>query len=198
MPEQGYWEALFDIDCILDAFAIGPGTGAVAELGCGYGTFTIPVATRTRAKVYAFDIDPDMVETTRQRAASRSLLEIVVERRDVFNDGFGLPEASCGACLLFNILHGEFPVRMLREASRVVREGGIIAVIHWRRDIATPRGPSMDIRPSAEQIAAWGAEVNGLALASAPVLLPPWHFGVAFTKRFTESQAAMPNMRSQN
>jgi SAM-dependent methyltransferase len=196
MPEQGYWEALFDIDRILDAFAIGPQTGAVAELGCGYGTFTIPVATRTQAAVYAFDIDREMVESTRQRAVDQSLPGISVERRDVFNDGFGLPEGSCGACLLFNILHGEFPVAMLQEARRVVRQGGTVAVIHWRRDIPTPRGPSLDIRPSAEHVVAWGADVNGLALASTPFLLPPWHFGVAFTKRVAERQGATPAVRS--
>lgn len=196
MPKQDYWEALFDIDRILDAFAIGLETGVVAELGCGYGTFTIPVATRTQAKVYAYDIDPDMIETARQRAAGRALPEILVERRDVFSDGFGLPEGSCGACLLFNILHGEFPVAMLQEARRVVRQGGTVAVIHWRRDIPTPRGPNLDIRPSAEQVVAWGADVDGLALASPPFLLPPWHFGVAFTKRVTERQGATPIVHS--
>ena len=32
MPEQSYWETLFDIEGILDAFALSPDTGAVAEL----------------------------------------------------------------------------------------------------------------------------------------------------------------------
>jgi len=196
MPEQGYWETLFDVDRILDAFAVGPGIGAVAELGCGYGTFTIPVATRTRAAVYAYDIDPDMIETTRHRAASQSLSGVLLERRDVFADGFGLPDSSCGAVLLFNILHGEIPVAMLQDASRIVRVGGTVAVIHWRRDIATPRGPSMDIRPSAEQIVAWGAEVKSLSLTATPFPLPPWHFGIAFTKRSADALNTTPTRRS--
>lgn len=177
------------------SFAIGPDTGTLAELGCG--TFTIPVATRTRGAVYAYDIDTDMIETTRHHAAGQSLSNVLVERRDVFADGFGLPESSCGACLLFNILHGEFPVAMLQEASRVVSEGGTVAVIHWRRDIATPRGPSMDIRPSAEQIVAWGAEVKSLSLKAAPFPLPPWHFGLAFTKRSGKAPNMNPTKCSQ-
>ncbi len=181
MPEQGYWETLFDIDGILDAFAVGPETGAVAELGCGYGTFTVPVAQRTRTTVYAYDIDNAMVETTRRRAAQHNLANMIVEHRDVFANGFGLPDASCGACLLFNILHGEHPITMLREAARVVREAGTIAVIHWRRDVATPRGPSMDIRPDADQIIAWTNEVPELAGEPLRLLLPPWHFGVGLT-----------------
>lgn len=183
MPEQDFWETLFDIEGILDAFAIGPRTGAVAELGCGYGTFTLPVARRTQAVVHACDIDPVMIETTRRRAADHGLPQVRAAHRDVFADGFGLPDGSCGAALVFNILHGEHPVAMLREAARVVREDGTVAVIHWRRDIATPRGPSLDIRPGPEQVIAWAREVRELRVESVPMLLPPWHFGLRLTKR---------------
>jgi SAM-dependent methyltransferase len=183
MPEQAYWETLFDIGTILDAFAIGPATGAVAELGCGYGTFTVPVARRTGAPVYTFDIDPEMVETTRRRASEQGLQNVNASVRDVFANGFGLPDGSCGAALLFNILHGEHPVAMLREASRVVAEGGQIAVIHWRSDIATPRGPSINIRPTADQIVTWASGVPQLRAEEAPVILPPWHFGIRLRKQ---------------
>ncbi|OHE78342.1 MAG: hypothetical protein A3G75_02280 [Verrucomicrobia bacterium RIFCSPLOWO2_12_FULL_64_8] len=44
MPPQDYWETLFDVPRILDAFGFGSATGDVAELGCGYGTFTMPLA----------------------------------------------------------------------------------------------------------------------------------------------------------
>jgi SAM-dependent methyltransferase len=182
MPEQAYWETLFDIDRILDAFGIGPETGAVAELGCGYGTFTLPVAVRTGAAVHAFDIEAQMIETTRQRAEALGLTKVVTSRRDVFANGFGLPDRSCGATLLFNILHGEQPVPMLREAARVVREGGTVAVIHWRSDLTTPRGPSMDIRPTPDRIAAWASEVPELRAETPSLVLPPWHFGVRLTK----------------
>jgi len=185
MPEQAFWETLFDIEGILDAFAIGPATGTIAELGCGYGTFTLPVARRTQAPVHAYDIDPVMIETTRRRAAEHGLPHVLATHRDVFADGFGLPDASCGAALVFNILHGEHPVEMLREAARVVRDSGTVAVIHWRRDIATPRGPSLEIRPGPEQIIAWTREVPELCVESAPILLPPWHFGIRFTKRLS-------------
>jgi SAM-dependent methyltransferase len=188
MPEQAYWESLFDIEGILDAFEIGPPTGVVAELGCGYGTFTLPVARRTGAAVHACDIDPQMVETTRRRAGGIGLSKVVASQRDVFTSGFGLPDGSCGAALLFNILHGEHPVAMLREAARVVREGGTVAVIHWRRDLATPRGPSMEIRPSPEEIIAWARTVPELQGVSPPFLLPPWHFGIRCTKHAAAGQ----------
>ena len=98
--------------------------------------------------------------------------------RDVFADGFGGEGASNGACLLFNILHCEEPVRLLAESARVIRPGGAVLVIHWRHDPETPRGPNMEIRPRPEQIAGWARE-TGLLEAEGPVIdLPPWHYGL--------------------
>jgi SAM-dependent methyltransferase len=182
MPPQDYWETLFDVEGILAAFEFGSATGDLVELGCGYGTFTLPLARRTGGNVHAFDIDHAMIELTRRRAAEAGLANVRVVQRDVFADGFGLPDSSCCACLLFNILHGESPVQMVREAARVVRPGGTIAVIHWRSDIATPRGPTLEIRPRPEQILAWAAEVDGVNPNSDALLLPPWHFGLKFRK----------------
>ena len=182
MPPQDYWEALLDAALILDRFGFDAATGDVAELGCGYGTFTVPLARRIGGIVHAFDIDTEMIAHTRRRAAEAGLTNIRAAQRDVFADGFGLPDGVCDACLLFNILHSEAPVEMLREAQRVIRPGGTVTVIHWRSDIATPRGPSAEIRPLPEQILAWAGDTGGLAAAEPSFLLPPWHYGVKLRK----------------
>ena len=161
MPEEAYWETLFDVPLILDRLGIDGRLRNVVELGCGYGTFTMPVAQRISGVLTTFDIEPAMVERTRQRAAAAGAWNVLYVVRDVFADGFGGEAGSKDACLLFNILHCEQPVRLLAEAARVVRPGGAVLVIHWRYDPATPRGPSMEIRPRPEQIAAW-AEETGL------------------------------------
>ena len=176
MPAQTQWEALFDVELILNRFGL---TGEVAELGCGYGTFTLPLARRTSGTVHAIDIDPAMIDTVRRRAAAERLTNIDARLRDVATEGFGLKD-HCDACLLFNILHGESPIELIREARRVLRPGGALAVIHWRSDLATPRGPSADIRPTAPMIGAWAAEAGGLELADGPFLLQPWHYGLKF------------------
>jgi len=178
MPPQDYWETLLDVPGILDAFGFGPATGDVAELGCGYGTFTLPLARRIVGTVHTIDIEAEMVAITQQRAAAAGLTNVKAERRDVLADGFGPPAGSCDAALLFNILHAEQPVALLRAAREVVRPGGLVAVIHWRSDLATPRGPSLAIRPRPEQILAWAGEA-GLDAPRGAFPLPPWHFGVA-------------------
>ncbi len=177
MPPQDYWETLLDVPHILDAFGFGAATGDVAELGCGYGTFTLPLAQSICGTVHTIDIDPAMVAITADRATEAGLTNVKAETRDVLAHSFGPSAGSCDAVLLFNILHVEDPVALLRASREVVRRGGLIAVIHWRSDVVTPRGPSLDIRPRPEQIAAWATEVK-LTLEGDSFLLTPWHFGL--------------------
>jgi SAM-dependent methyltransferase len=181
MPPQDYWETLFDVPGILDSFGFGPATGDVAELGCGYGTFTLPLARRISGTVHALDLEAEMVAVTSQRAAHAGLANIKAGLRDVLAGGFGPPAGSCDAALLFNILHAEQPVALLRAARDVIRPGGFVAAIHWRSDVVTPRGPSLDIRPRPEQLVAWANEA-GLRTEGSMFLLPPWHFGLKFRK----------------
>src|ERR1035441_5715635 len=168
MPEEVYWETLFDVPLILDRLGIDARLKDVVELGCGYGTFTIPVTRRISGTVTMFDIDEAMVERTRQRAAAAGAYNVRYFVRDVFANGFGGEAGGKDACLLFNILHCEEPVRLLAEAARVVRPGGGVLVIHWRHDPPTPRGPNLEIRPRPEQIAGWAME-TGLLEAEGPV-----------------------------
>ncbi|MCG3144127.1 MAG: hypothetical protein HONDAALG_01520 [Gammaproteobacteria bacterium] len=182
MPEEGYWETLFDVPLILDRLEIDDKLRNVVELGCGYGTFSLPVAKRISGLLGTYDIDSDMVERTRERATDAGVLNISCSVRDVFTEGFGVASDSQDACLLFNILHCEGPVGVLEEASRVIRPGGLIHVIHWRYDPSTPRGPSMDIRPRPEQCCEWSLQAGLVPTPSGVLDLPPFHYGLVFTK----------------
>ena len=182
MPEQASWETFFDVPLILDRFGFGLGTGDVVELGSGYGTFTIPLAQRISGRVIAIDVDPTMVETTRSRSVAAGLRNVEVAMRDVMADGFGVPAGSCDAVLLFNILHCEEPYHVMDAAREILRLGGQVAVIHWRSDVATPRGPNLAIRPSADAVTEWAVAVGGLTPEKPSFLLPPWHYGVSLTK----------------
>jgi SAM-dependent methyltransferase len=108
---------------------------------------------------------------------------IVVEQRDFTSEGCGRPDGSAGFVMLFNIMHLENPMSLLREAHRVLEHGGTAAMIHWRRDIDTPRGPPLDIRPSPEQCRAWaeGAGLCGGSVRDLPN--SPWHWGMLLKRR---------------
>jgi SAM-dependent methyltransferase len=186
MPEEAYWKTLFNVELILDRLGIDSTLRDVAELGCGYGIFTSPVARRISGMLRAYDIDPAMVERANWRLADAGSQNGLCVERDVFMDGFGLPSKSQDACLLFNILHCEEPVRLLEEAARVIHQGGVIHVIHWRSDIETPRGPSLDIRPKPEQVITWAGAASLDVVAPAIIDLLPWHYGIRFRKQASE------------
>jgi SAM-dependent methyltransferase len=180
MPDEDLWEPLFDVELILERLGVA-GLTDLAELGCGHGTFTVPVAKRILGTLHAYDMDEAMVARTEERAAAAGLANVVVDRRDVLEQGFGLAPRSQDGCLLFNILHHEEPVAILSAAADIVRPGGRLFVTHWRHDPETPRGPDLSIRPRPEQIVDWAGETGVLDRAGGVLDLPPWHFGLVLT-----------------
>jgi SAM-dependent methyltransferase len=179
MPEEAFWTTFFDPEAALEQLLIVGGSYDIVEFGCGFGTFTLPAARRTRGFVTALDIEPEMVEVVRQKADVEQHDNIRPEVRDFVADGTGLKTASQGHAMIFNLLHLESPVALLREAYRVLGAGGVLSVIHWRSDIATPRGPSLEIRPTAEQCRAWMQEAGFKAIQNVDLQAScPYHFGL--------------------
>ena len=190
MPEAPHWEAFFNPRCILERLDCGRAGGDAVEFGCGYGTFTVPAARLVAGRVFALDIEPDMAAETARKAREAGLTNVAAEVRDILAAGAGRPDASAGYAMLFNILHIEDPVGLLREARRVLAPGGTAGMIHWRTDVPTPRGPSPDIRPTAEQCRAWG-EAAGLEFVRYESLCCcSWHWGLVMRRPVT---AASPN-----
>src|SRR6476469_6083616 len=156
--------------------------GDVVEFGCGFGTFTIPAAERTTGRVIAIDIDAIMVAETTRKAARAGLSNVVGIVRDFVADGTGLPDSQAGRAMLFNILQIENPLKLLREAYRVLAPGGEVSIIHWRSDIETPRGPSLSIRPTAEQCRAWGEQVGFEFVRNEGLCCCSWHWGLVMRR----------------
>ena len=180
MPGEAYWNSLFDISAIVDWLAISKNT-AIVEIGCGYGTFSVPVAQRTSGKVYAFDIDVEMLSATQHNVQTAGLKNVELQHRDVLDTGTGLAAESVDLVLLFNILHFSERRIFLVEAARILKKGGVVAVLHWRKDIATPRGPAVELRPDHTQIL---SAASGLSLRfeGTSQLLPPYHWGMQLVK----------------
>jgi len=156
MPEEELWSSFFDAECVIRKLFGEEGCrGDVVEFGCGYGTFTFPAAGCSAGTVYAFDIEPDLIEQLRTKAEQQAVSNIVAEVRDFVVNGTGLRSGSQSHAMIYNLLHIENPCGLIREAHRVLRPNGRLSVIHWRSDIPTPRGPSMEIRPTPEQCKAW-------------------------------------------
>lgn len=179
MPDEAYWASFFEAEIAVDRLIESVVDGNVIEFGCGYGSFTVPAARRTTGQVIALDIEPEMVEIVRQKAVTFDLPNIQAEVRDFVAHGTGVATGSQAHAMIFNLLHLEQPVALLREAYRTLQDGGVLSVIHWRSDIQTPRGPSLEIRPTPEQCRMWMAEAGFRAIESVDLQsCCPFHFGL--------------------
>jgi ubiquinone/menaquinone biosynthesis C-methylase UbiE len=181
MPERKLWESFFNPAKILATLGLNSRIGDVAEFGCGYGTFTIPAAKLIKGKIYALDIEPDMIRITEEEAKKHKLNNVQTVLRDFMGKNSGLPDKSIDYVMLFNILHLEKPTSLINEAKRILREGGKLGIIHWNYDSTTPRGPSMDIRPRPEDCIKW-AESAGFD-GAVRYDLKPYHYGIVLIKK---------------
>ncbi|MCF6286208.1 MAG: class I SAM-dependent methyltransferase [Candidatus Hydrogenedentes bacterium] len=180
MPDEDYWNSFFDAEYVLRKLFGEEGCrGDVVEFGCGYGTFTFPAARHATGTVRTFDIDADLVEGLQRRAREEGFSNIVAEIRDFVAQSTGLGAGSQSHAMIYNLLHIENPDVLIKEAFRVLRPNGRLSVIHWRRDVPTPRGPSLEIRPTPEQCKAW---IEAAGFRDVRIIdleeCCPYHFGM--------------------
>lgn len=182
MPDETMWAGFFQPKAILSAFGIDSRVGDLVEFGCGYGTFTLAAARMVSGTIHALDIEPDLIILVQDKCRQAKIANVKATVRDFIGEGSGLDDCSMDAALLFNILHHDDPVGLMREAWRVLKPGASLAVIHWNYDPTTPRGPAMAIRPRPEQCRDWGTRAGFAVDVRSPFDLPPYHYGLHFRK----------------
>ena len=182
MPSEQVWCSFFDIEEVLNRTLINSEVIDAADFACGYGTFTIPAAQRIQGTMYAVDIDPEMIRIVNEKLQKLKLTNVKTIIRDLLTDGSGLDDDSVDYVMLFNILHLEDPLTLLREVFRILRRGGRVGIIHWLRDPSTPRGPPLEMRPTVEQCVNWCLQAGFSAGSNTSVNLKPYHFGLLMRK----------------
>ena len=180
MPKEEEWNQFFDPIQVLSLLGLNHNVVNVADFGCGYGTFTIPAAKIIAGEIYAFDIEPEMIEAVERKAKALSLCNVEAILRDFLSEGSGLKDGSVDYVFLFNILHLEKPESLLKESYRILKVGGRVGIIHWNYDPTTPRGPPMDIRPRPEQCKHWAESVG--FIFEKKLDLKPYHYGLVLRK----------------
>lgn len=142
----------------LGKLAFSPQT-AVADIGCGIGVFTIPMAEQSGgATVYAVDVSEDMLGEVKKRAEAAGLGNIVPVKSEEYE--FGLADASVDYVLMCTVLHEvDDKMRFLKEAARICRKGGKLAVIEFNES-QTAYGPPLSHRVTRRQIYEWLPEAG--------------------------------------
>ncbi len=72
-----------------------------------------------------------MISRLSQRVTEENLSNVIIHQNNFVNEGTLLNDNSIEYAMLFNILHAENPVKLLKEAFRILKPGGKIRIIHW-------------------------------------------------------------------
>ena len=181
MPDEEVWDNFFNPLLTLQKLGINSGITDAVEFGSGYGTFTIAASSLISGKIYAIDIEKEMIAALQKKVSAENITNIKIIERDFVKDGTGLKSNSVDFVMMFNILHAEQPKQLLTEANRVLKHGGKIGIIHWIYSAETPRGPSLDVRPKPGQCIKWLSN-TGFEADENIIDLPPYHYGIKAIK----------------
>lgn len=140
--------AMLPADKILQKTGMKKGE-AVADIGCGIGYFTIPMAELTgrEGRVYAVDIQPEMLEEVKASISEKKLQNIY----PVLSEEYGLKieDKSVTFAFICTVLHEiEDKEKFLKEARRILKPGGRIAIVEWIKkesEYGPPAGHRLEV-----------------------------------------------------
>ena len=128
-----------------------------ADFGSGHGYFIIPLAKSVSpdGKVFAIDIQRQMLDVTRAKSKLENLLNVECIWSDLENpQGSKLKDDFVDLVLLTNILHqSDQKENIIKEAYRILHSSGRLAVIEWDTEKAADSfGPPHAMRIGKEVV----------------------------------------------
>jgi predicted methyltransferase len=167
-PERDAWQKPHEV---IRALGLKP-EARVADLGAGTGYFAARLANMLPAgRIYAVDVEPDMVRFLGERAKREKLPNLVAVAGKPDNPR--LPQ-KVDLILLVDVYHHiEDRERYFRALRASLRPGGRIAIIDFTLD--SPQGPPRAARVAPEKVKA-EMMAAGHALAAEHRFLPYQYF----------------------
>lgn len=160
-------------DQALDALNLKPGM-VVGDVGAGTGYMSLKMAKRVgpSGKVYAEDIQPEMLRMLRQNAANAHAANVETVLGNETDPK--LPAGQLDLILLVDVYH-EFsqPQKMLRGMREALKPDGRLVLLEYRKE-----DPSIPIRPEHKmsvQEVKTELEAEGLKLDQVIETLPRQH-----------------------
>jgi len=173
-PERDAWQKPEEI---LDALGLKP-TTSVADLGAGTGYFSVRIAKRVaRGKVFAADVETDMVHYLGERARREHLSNIVPVQASA--DAANLPEPADIILVADTYHHIGNRTQYFARLKASLRPGGRLAIVDFKAD--SPNGPPPQHRIPPEKVTE-ELDAAGYTLINAYQFLPRQYF-LVFRKR---------------
>lgn len=159
MPDRDWWQELWpEPEETLRKLGITDHM-TVVDLCSGDGYFTAPLAKIVNGNLFAVDLDPDMLDQTREALRQQGVVArdlILADARDVANV---IPE-KVDYVLIANTFHGIPDKDSIAQAvAGVLNPGGKLGIVNWypatREDtkvLGKPRGPKAEMRMSPETV----------------------------------------------
>lgn len=152
---------------------IAPGS-SVADIGAGSGYMTLLLAAAVgqSGRVFANDVQPEMLEMLRRRLASRQITNVTLVQGAV--DDPRLAAASVDLELMVDVYHElSRPQVMLQRLRTALKPGGRLVLVEYRKE-----DPSIPIKfehKMSVQEARTEVEAEGFTLSKVDESLPRQH-----------------------
>jgi tRNA A58 N-methylase Trm61 len=166
-------------DVVISALGLRGGE-VVADLGAGSGYFTFRLAARvgSTGKVLAVDIQDEMLETLRRRAATMGVTN-VEEVKGAESDPH-LPARGVDLVLLVDVYHElAYPYEVMTKVRESLRSGGRVVFVEYRKE--DPNVPIKEVHKMSVEHLTKEMKAVGLVRLKVVESLPSQHI-VIFTK----------------
>ncbi len=146
---------LIDFPALLAALDLD-GETVFLDVACGVGNYAVEIARSIKASgtVYAFDLWEQGIVKLKLKAGSLGLDNIQAEVCDV-SKKIPLDDGCVDVCLMATVLHDLVEdgtdQGALREVVRVLKPGGQLAVVEFKK-IPGPPGPPEKVRLAPEEL----------------------------------------------
>lgn len=165
-PDRDDWQ---EPDRIMDALLVADGS-RIADLGAGGGWFTIRLAQRVgpNGRVFAEDVQSEMIESINQRVANQRLTNVETIL-GTYTDP-RLPDNLDAVLVVDTYPAFEDPVSILRHVARALAPHGRLGIVDFKRDGVGGPGPPLADRADPDAIKR-DAEKAGLRLLGDDLIL---------------------------
>ncbi len=159
-------------------------TMSVADLGAGSGAYTFAIAERLKnkeGKVYALEVQKDLVGRIKTEASTRHLTNIEILWADIEQPGgTKLRDQSIDLAIVANVLFQvEDKIGFIEEVRRIIKPGARVLVVDWT-DSHSNMGPHKEMVVT-EQNAKELFMKKGFVFEK-NILAGSHHYGLVFTK----------------